>query len=197
MFYRKKHVKSRIQRAMPKKSIFKKMWFWLSILFLFVIFSGTYFLIFYSGIQLKDTIIFGNYNIKTQDLQKIVSDDSNTGLINFLNVKINSKSIFLINREKINKDILKKFPEIEKVEISKNFPQTLILNIAERKAIGAFCPLPDPNSDCFLIDGNGIIFELLTGYPLNIPIVRQMTGDSRSKKLSYEKLAIHRFTAKR
>ena len=56
--------------------------------------------------------------------------DCYTDIFNDVNNKIlgiiDYKSIFLINNDKINKDILEKFPVIEKITINKKLPQTLI-----------------------------------------------------------------------
>lgn len=65
--------------------------------------------VFYSGFQLKNVVVFGNDKAKTFDLQELVFNDANTQLINFWDIKIISRSIFLVNDDKISKDILKKF----------------------------------------------------------------------------------------
>jgi len=156
MSYRKRHVKYKIHRIKPKISIFKRLWFWIAILILIIISFAAYFALFYSGFQLKNVVISGNVKVKTQDLQSIVSKYAATGLINFWDIKITSGSIFLINEDRIKNDILEKFPEIEKLTIAKNFPQTLTLDVAERKPLGVFC---DNNDNCFLIDQNGVVFE--------------------------------------
>jgi len=169
MSYRKKHVKSKIHNIKPKKSIFKKIWFWIILLFFIAVLSIIYFLFFYSSFQLKNIVISGNDKIKTQDIQEVVLNNVSIGLVDFLSINIDSKSIFLINSGKINKEILEKFSKIEKVTINKNFPQTLTLNITERKPIGAYCS----KDDCFLIDKNGIAFEPLTTLPVDTVIVWQ------------------------
>ncbi|MCX6721726.1 MAG: cell division protein FtsQ/DivIB [Candidatus Staskawiczbacteria bacterium] len=171
MSYRKRHVKSKIYTIKPRKPIFKKLWFWILILLLLIILSGAYFVLFYSGFQLKNIIISGNVKVGTQDLEKTVSDHSETSLFNVGNIKVVSKSIFLINDSKINEDILKKFPEIGGLTIEKKLPQTLILGVAERKPLGIFC---DNANKCYLIDENGIIFEPLIIKPADTTIVRQM-----------------------
>ncbi len=175
MSYRKKHVKSKIGKIKPKKSIFKRLWFWITILFLIIIFSVFYIVFFYSGFQVKNILISGNDNIKTQELQDIILNNANTGLVGFWNLKIISKSIFLVNTDKINKEILEKFPIIESLRINKKFPETITLQVAERKPIGVFC---NNDNQCFLIDENGIIFEPLLIAPNNFTIVRQTLEDN-------------------
>jgi len=65
MSYRKKHIKGKIHRIKPKKSIFRMMWFWITVLVLIVIFSISYFLIFYQGIQVNNITISGNQKVAT------------------------------------------------------------------------------------------------------------------------------------
>jgi cell division septal protein FtsQ len=130
-----------------------------------------YFVLFYPGFQLKNIVISGNVKVGTKDLQDIVSKYSNTGLVNFASMNIVSKSIFLINEEKISTDILKAFPDIDTLKINKSLPQTLILGVIERKPIGVFC---DIKEKCFLIDQSGIVFEPLSVPSVDSTIVRQV-----------------------
>lgn len=172
MPYRRKHVKSKVHRIMPRRSIFRRLWFWITILLLIIISAIAYFALFYSGFQLENVAIFGNANVKTQDLQTIVFEYATTGLINFWNIKITSRSVFLINEEKISNDILKRFIIIGQAKVNKILPQTIILDIAERETLGVFC---SNTEQCFLIDGNGITFAKINPELLdaNYPIVRQ------------------------
>lgn len=162
MSYRKKHIKNKIHKIKPKKSIFKRLWFWLAILFLVIILSSFYLVLFYQGIWVSNIIISGNNKITSRELDDIVSANINTGLVKFWNFDITSKSIFLVNIEKLNKQILEKFPTIEKASASKKFPQTIMLGVTERKPVGAYC---NSASECFLFDQNGVAFE-----PLHLPI---------------------------
>jgi len=183
MLYRKKHIKSKISRIKPKRSVFGRLWFWLTLLSLAIIFTGFYLIFFYSGFQVKNILISGNSMTATQDLKNLVSDSANTGLVSFGNVKVFSRSIFLVNDQKIGIDILDKFPAIESVSVNKKIPNTLRLGVVERNPLGVFCPSPNlakPNDGgCYLIDSNGIIFEPLKVIPANATIVRQIVKDSQ------------------
>lgn len=55
-------------------------------------------------------------------------------------------------------------------------PQTLILNITERKPLGVFCNASD---QCFSIDYNGVIFESVATVSGDATIVRQAFSDSQ------------------
>ncbi|MCX6719898.1 MAG: FtsQ-type POTRA domain-containing protein [Candidatus Staskawiczbacteria bacterium] len=160
MSYRKKHVKNKIFKITPKKSVFRKFWFWFGMLILALVPVGLYFLLFYPGFYIKDIVISGNEKISNQELQSMVLS--------------NAKSIIFLNTEKLNKEILEKFPIIEKITINKEFPQTLTLGITERKPVGVYCPSAETNIGCFLIDDNGVIYEQLNIFPPNLSIVRQI-----------------------
>ncbi|MCX6718383.1 MAG: FtsQ-type POTRA domain-containing protein [Candidatus Staskawiczbacteria bacterium] len=178
MSYRKKHIKVKIHKIKPKKSILKNKWFWIAILFLAVIIFAFYFLFFYPGIQVKNIEISGNQKIQSQDIKNLVSHS------------VDSKSIFFINSGKISKEILEKFPAIEKVAVNKNFPQTLALDIAERKSVGAYClsaSSEQANNNCFSIDKNGIVFETAEGNPDNLTIMQ--TGENKDVFIGQEAVA--------
>jgi len=176
MSYKKKQFKSKVHRIKPKISIFKNIWFWILSLSCIVIIIFSYFLFFYPGLQLKNIAVSGNEKITTQEIQDFVFDETNIKIINFFTIKVDSNSIFLINKNKLNNNILDKFPAIEKVTISRNFPQTLNLNVTEKKPVGVYCYFLESDK-CFSIDQNGIIFEPLNEVALGTTIVRQMINN--------------------
>jgi len=172
MSYRKSHVKNKVYKIRPKKSIFKKLWFWVLLLIAVAVSTGFYFVLFYPGFQINNIVVLGNDKVNSKDLQKIVLENSNTGLIKFWNINITSSSIFLLNQDDLYKEILKQFPIIEKLRINVKFPQTVSLGITERKPLGVYC---GENQKCFLVDENGIVFEDIIPNTVDIkyPIVRQ------------------------
>jgi cell division septal protein FtsQ len=172
---RRTHIKSRLNRIKPKKSIFTMLWFWLVILAMIVISTGAYFFYFYSGFQVKSIYITGNYKIKTEDLKNIISNYANTGLINWGPIKINSRSIFLIDKNKMNRDLLNQFPAISEITINKKYPETLNIKVTERKPLGVFCP-SESNNGCFSIDQGGVIFDSSIVPTEDTTIVRQNIG---------------------
>lgn len=174
MSYRKRHIKSKIHRIKPKKSILKKLWFWIAILIIIVLLTIVYFLFFYSKFEVKNILISGNEKISTEELQKIIFENSNTGLVNFGIIKIFSKSIFLVNKNSLKQKILKEFPVIEKLTVDKNLPQTIKLGVVERKPVGIYCSKSESEEECFLIDNNGVAFEVYLFDASGFFIVRQM-----------------------
>lgn len=156
MSYRKHHIKSKIQKNTPKRPFFTKLWFWIIFLLVALILTGAYFALFFPGIQINTISISGNSKIKTEELQNIISNSANTGLINVLSINISSKSMLLVNANKIRQETLNKFPNIENVTIKKEWPETLTIKVSERQPVGIFCNF---GTECYLIDINGVIYE--------------------------------------
>ncbi|PJE69509.1 MAG: hypothetical protein COU98_01665 [Candidatus Staskawiczbacteria bacterium CG10_big_fil_rev_8_21_14_0_10_38_10] len=171
-----KRVKKKVFRLKQRKTFIKSRFFWFVILFL--IFLGTvfYFSIFFDKFQVSQINISGNEKVSTNVLQNMVSDKISKKLLTiwvpaFLEkdgkLVLNSKSIFLVNKGKIAKEVLINFPEIESVKIEKRFPNRLFLEFKERKELAIFCQ----KDQCFSIDKNGIIFEKRETVPDNEMVI--------------------------
>lgn len=179
--YRKKHIKNKIGKIKPKKPLVKKLWFWILILVFITVFSVTYTILFYSGIQVKNVEISGNSKTNTKELQDLVMNGSGTGLLKLWDFKITSKSILFANTGKINKDILDKFPGIKNLKIEKKYPQTITVGVTERNPVGIYCGNAlDNGENCFFIDEDGVAFEQVSNLPSNFTIVRQMNASSET-----------------
>ena len=137
-------------RIKRKKSIFKNRFLKPSILILFILTTLFYVVCFLNFFQIKQIKISGN--------QKVVKENLETTVQNLIEKKIlffPSKSIFLINSDKVKKQILITFPLISSIDFQKELPNSLILEIEERKPIAVF--VQDDKS--FFIDKQGVIFE--------------------------------------
>lgn len=183
MSYRKKHIKTKIYKLKkPKKSIIKRPIFWIIFVFLIIILSSLYIFVFSSIFQVKNIVVSGNEKMQNKDIQDFIFANVGQKIVSMGNWRLESGSIFLVDYKKLNKEILNNFPVIESVEISKKPPQTLTIEIIERKPLGAFCgssvAVPENNpslakEECFSIDQNGIIFEPLSEVSENMIIVRK------------------------
>lgn len=123
-------------RIKKKKSILRSRFFWFGLLFLAVIWAILYFL-FFSGIfQIEKVIITGG---------KVVSEEN-------IKTLIPKKNIFLIDTQKIEKNILNGFSQIAEIEIHRGFPDALNILVIERSAVALWC-----EEDCFLADHEGVI----------------------------------------
>jgi len=132
-----------------RKSIFKSRLFWD-----FVLFSILIFLIFY--------FFFLSEIFKIKEIKVSSSETSFKKEIETLLEKELGHNFFLVNSQEIENEILEKYPEIKSTHLKKKFPDSLILEIEERKPVGFFCSEKESEEEkenCFLIDNEGIIFK--------------------------------------
>ena len=143
-FYKRYHPKTK------RKSIFKNRFFWISCLIVLLLGFFFYFLFFSSFFQIEKIIISGNKSVSEKEIENIVKEN-----LRKKNLFFSTQSTFLINLSNIKKEILKTFPQIAEVEISRGFPDSLNIIVIERVGVANFCL----NEKCFLIDSEGVIFE--------------------------------------
>jgi cell division septal protein FtsQ len=144
MKYRKPH------RVKRRKSILKSRFFWLTILILVFLGLFFYFLFFSPFFQVKNIFISGAEKISSSEIKNFVQNKLEKKIL-FLRIK----SIFLINLNEIEKEVLKNFPPVAEIKIGRKFPDVLNINLVERSPLANFCQA----EKCFLLDKEGIIFE--------------------------------------
>ena len=135
----KKSYRTRKKRSIF--DIFKKKLFWLGLLF-FIILSGlTYFFIFSSVFQIKNIAVLGTEKTSAEEIRIMISD--------------NVKNIFFANLEEIDMMLLERYPQIANVNIKRDIPDALLVQIEERKPVAVF----SKNEEYFFIDKEAVIFE--------------------------------------
>jgi cell division septal protein FtsQ len=182
--YRQRHIKGKLRKIKPQTPLLKRLEFWIVLFVTLGTFSVFYFVYFFSGFQINNIVVSGNQMVQKSDLQKFIESDVTKKIVNLPFFKITSKSIFLTGSRSLSKAILTTFPPIESVQVKRIFPNTLAINTTERKSLGIYCQ--DQYDNCFLIDGNGIIFERFEGYPHGITVVRQ--ADEKSNVFTGEQI---------
>jgi cell division protein FtsQ len=109
-----------------------------------------YFAVFSPNFQIQEIKISGNQKIPAEDIENSIRERVSQKLLFFP-----TKSIFLIDSDGIVSQLLEKFPQIEKINLKRKLPATLIAKIQERLLIAVWCQ----NEECFSIDKTGVIFE--------------------------------------
>ncbi len=142
----------RLRRARKRKSILRIRFFWDFILFLVLGLSVFHFLFLSEIFKVKEIKIAGPSNIPYFELKKIINKNLEKKFLHFFL----ADSLFLVNTQEIEKEILRNYPEIKTASLKKKFPKTLLLEIKKREAVGLVCFFPDT---CFLADNQGIIFK--------------------------------------
>jgi len=123
-----------------------------AICLLFLISLGVFF--FLPKLKIKRIEVSGNKEISLGKIKDILS----------------YKNIFLATEERIKADMLKEFPQISELIVSRNlFEREIKISIKEREEFGIVCQIEKPASptevgadkikNCFYIDREGIIFK--------------------------------------
>lgn len=181
--YRYKHKKyshRKPYRVRKKKLIFKNKFFWLGLLFLAILGTAFYFVVFSPVFKIKEIQISGDIKISVEEIRNIVLEQIDKNYF--------KKSIFLVNLKEINGALLEKFPQLAKVSLERSFPNVLAVLAEERKPVVIFLQ----DEDSYFIDNEGIIFEKISEIPPRMLRIKNSTWISDLKLgrrvLSKEKL---------
>lgn len=123
----------------------------MSLAFLAILGGSGWFLCFSPVFEVKMVSVSGDGELKNSECQKLLEDlaEKKIGLMS-------SKSIFLFDLDKANKEILEKFPQIQNISIQRKFPGEIYASLQERKPAAVF---DWRGQKFFNIDETGVIFE--------------------------------------
>lgn len=140
----------KIYRSKKKKSFFKKSIFFFSSFSIIILGSLFIYFLFSEKFKIKEILISDTEKIKKEEILPLIKEAS---VRNFLNFKI--ENIFLTNKEKIENELRKKFPQISAIELNIKIPHRLEIKLREREKIAIFCV----EGNCYFIDQEGVAFE--------------------------------------
>jgi len=160
---RRRHKKQ--YRAKKNGGIFRSKIFWFCFLALVFLGTGIDIVFFSSVFQVGNIKIEGNRKVSLEDIKNIISKntDKKFGFVE-------TKSIFLAELNKISDEILKDMPQIAKVNLIRDFPNTISAQVVERIPVAVFCQL----DKCFLIDNTGVVFEETSEIPGDMPKITKV-----------------------
>lgn len=148
--YKTKKQKYTFKKNSFKKTILKTLIF----ISLFLILFFTF--LYLPKFKIKNIEINGDENL-TQKV-KIAADEELNKKMLFL---IPKNNFFIFKKGGLKKKILQNIASVKTVEINKNFPDTIILDIEEKTEAGFYCE--DANmSRCFSLDEEAAILEEIT-----------------------------------
>jgi cell division septal protein FtsQ len=139
------------------------------LLFFAIVITAGYFLLFFSKIQIKNIIIYGNNEVPAVEISGLVDSSINKRFVDIFGFNLSSKSIFLADAQKIKSKILQAYPEIKGADIVKMLPDSLAVEIKERDRSAIF----SQNEKYFYIDQTGVIFDEIQEVKAGFFIVRQ------------------------
>ena len=117
-----------------------------------VLFLGLFYLLFFSEwLQISSIVIEGNKNTD----KKMILDSIEPYLHKKRFFFFPSNNFFLLPQEGIKKEIINNFRRISQVKIKKEFPNTLAIEVEEKKAVLLFCN----EKGCLWVDEKGISYN--------------------------------------
>lgn len=141
-----------LNSPVKNRSQLRRKFFVAAAVFLFlIIFAGAVYAIHFPEWQIKKFEISGLEVLKKEGIVAEISGATSGEYAPF----IPKSSFFLVSGEKIKKALVEKFPRIEEATADKNFPDTLVVSIKERKLWGIFCGA----QNCAYVDKNGVLYE--------------------------------------
>ena len=148
---KKKTVRKRKQKAFLKKASLY------SFLIAGFFSAGLYLFYFSPYFQLEKVEVRNAKMVSADDLKKAISEKYHFS-INFFGREISSNSILLPVFNSAS--LLKNFPQVEKLNFSRDFPNVLTLEVQERQPFAIWCKDWDQKQDCFWTDKTGFPFRL-------------------------------------
>lgn len=162
MFWKKKNKRIELELRAPKKrkSFFEKKEKNISnpvfarIIFhlLVFVFVGAiiYILFFSSFLEIKKVSIEGIAELNYENVYQKSREPLSEKYFYF----IPKNNLILISKNEIEKKLLENFKKISEADVQKNFPDTIVVKITERKALLVWCS-GDP---CYIVDKNGYAY---------------------------------------
>jgi len=118
--------------------------------------AGLYFAYFSPYFQVEKIEVRNAKMVSSQDLQKAIFEKYPLSF-NFFGHEIGSKSIMLPFFNSAS--LLKSFPQVEKLSLSRDFPNILTLEVKEREPFAVWCKDWDQKQNCSWADKNGVSFR--------------------------------------
>ena len=150
------------------------------------VFSVVYYVFFTSAFLISGISIKGSANVDRVRAENMIRNEIFSPILGFV-----PGNNFFFNRESKIESLLKKeFSEIESVEVTKTFPNSLEIKISEKDPALLWCRL----GDCYFLDGEGVAFlKAASGWQKNnngkkmIKVIEQAEIEEEVENESAEK----------
>lgn len=138
-----------VKLVKPKVRVFRRWFKKLLVAFLaFGFLVGIFYLVFKS-----DFLVIKHINCQVKDKTSIADEKR---WCEAVKREVLGQRIFLLKRQAIASEIKRKFLPVGEVVFKKKYPQTVLVQIVERKPMARICP---PGGLEFLIDKEGVVYS--------------------------------------
>ncbi|MBI4359200.1 MAG: FtsQ-type POTRA domain-containing protein [Candidatus Nealsonbacteria bacterium] len=134
-----------------KNSILQNRLFWSLVLAVAALGAISWLAFFSPFLQITTVSVSGNEKITATEIQDLVWPQVEKSF----SLGVKSRSLLLVNPASIRVRLLERFPSIDELTVKRILPQSLTIEIKERKATGLWCW----ETRCFALDKKGVIFE--------------------------------------
>jgi len=155
MSYKKHHVKQKIRRIKPRKSIFSYLWFWIAILTCMVLAILAYIFLFGSYFEVDIIEVLGEDQVINKKIKEDALAEVNKNIFTTPWISLSSKNILFFDSNAFKRETVERFPNIKEVSIQKKFPNSIVVNLQQRIPLGIYCA---NENECFWIDDQGFLF---------------------------------------
>ncbi len=167
-----KYRRKRKSKKRKNKTIKTLLFF---LLFTFLIGSFTYFCFFSGFFNLETIEVKGIKKFPKEEVrlsvEKIINENRFSSFYN---------NILLLKFNLIEEEVLGQYPVIKNVQIKRELPNSIIVVVEEREEVAQICP-----EDCYLIDEEGIIFEIAKEEK---PLLKIVFNDSEKELVTGKKI---------
>jgi len=155
MWWRPKSLQSpKLARRKRRSFLFNLFLF---VLIFSLLISGTVYLLKQPEVIIQNVVLTGNVTVPTEELESFIRDELNG---NYFFIFPRS-SIFLYPRRSIEGDVLLQFKKIEKVDVSFDSFNSILVSVEERKPSALWCGenrLEGAVPECFFLDDKGLLY---------------------------------------
>lgn len=150
-------------RRIKRRRIFVKIFLFFMAVIMF--FSGISSLFYISKFRVKKVLIEGNLKTNSEQISAIINSVLDKKYLKILPYD----NIFITPKETIKKEVLESLTRVNLVSIDRDFPDSLLIKIGERKPVALFCGNHleesggkdefDAPDKCIFLDKNALAFE--------------------------------------
>lgn len=172
--------KYRLKNYRPKKrkSILKNRYFWYGISAAVIVCFVLYVFLFSSLVQVQTIQISGTGRIQSSSINSFIENKINKNILFF-----DTRSIFCVNLGGLKNELLATFPGVNSVTLRRKLLSEIIIQVDERVPAANWCE----GEVCYLIDKNGIGFEVAKDESLPVLTPEALTADLKLGSLFVEK----------
>ncbi len=143
--YRRPH------RYKKRKPIYRSIVLWSAVFSLILAYAVFYLLVLAGFSQVKEARVTGLPEDLQNNLKFSVQEMIGSSVLSFP-----TRSIFLLDTGKMEREMFERFPCLATIKIQYDFPSSLNVKAVKREGLATFCQA----GDCFAIDKEGIAFEV-------------------------------------